>query len=154
MSASNPKILVILHDKDGNLNELAAPLAEAGLTIDTWDVVHDPKVPSVDSLGAYDGIISLGAQAGVLEEADHAWMTHEKRLLERALQTEMPVLGLCFGSQLLAAAGGAAETPAAARGAIPWGAHGAGHAHPWPPPTQPAAPGCPARRSSGAGRAG
>ncbi|MEY4450726.1 MAG: hypothetical protein RLZZ304_1101, partial [Actinomycetota bacterium] len=106
MSASNPKILVILHDKDGNLNELAAPLAEAGLAIETWDVEHDPRVPSVDSLGEYDGIISLGAQAGVLEEADHAWMTHERKIVRWALDNEVPLLGLCFGSQIIAAEAG------------------------------------------------
>ena len=107
-----PRVLVVLHDVDDNLNELAEPLAAAGLRIVMWDVERDPEgAPAVDALDQFSGIVSLGAYAGVRDEPKHAWMTHEKRLLERALQTEMPVLGLCFGSQLLAAAGGAAFRP-------------------------------------------
>ncbi len=103
---TNPKVLVIVHDKDGNLNELAAPLAEEGLFLDIWDAEHDKNVPALENLGQYDGVISLGAQAGVLEEAEHAWMPHERKILEWALSNETPLLGLCFGSQLIASAAG------------------------------------------------
>ena len=107
-AASNqPKVLVIVHDKDGNLNELAAPLAEEGLFLDIWDAEHNKSnIPKLDELDQYDGIISLGAQAGVLEEAEYDWMPHERKILEWALKTETPLLGLCFGSQLIASAAG------------------------------------------------
>lgn len=111
-SANRPAVLVVLHDVDDNLNELAAPLAEAGLHIVMWDVQRDPDgAPTVDELEQFGGIVSLGAYASVRDEEKHPWMAHEKRLLARALDLEMPVLGLCFGSQLLAAAGGAAFRP-------------------------------------------
>jgi len=107
-----PEVLVVLHDVDDNLNELAVPLAEAGLRIITWDAGRDPDgAPPLDALDRFSGIVSLGAYAGVPDELKHPWMTHEKRMLEYALQTGMPVLGLCFGSQLLAAAAGAAFRP-------------------------------------------
>lgn len=107
-----PRVLVVLHDVDDNLNELAEPLAEAGVRIVMWDVQRDPEgAPAVDALDQFSGIVSLGAYAGVHEEAQHPWMTHEKRLMQRALELELPTLGLCFGSQLLAAAGGAAFKP-------------------------------------------
>ncbi|MDX2025966.1 type 1 glutamine amidotransferase [Microcella sp.] len=110
--SARPEVLVVLHDVDDNLNELAVPLAEAGLRIVTWDVERDPDgAPTVDALERFSGIISLGAYAGVTDEAKHPWMTHEKRLLERALELGMPTLGLCFGSQLLAAAAGAPFKP-------------------------------------------
>jgi GMP synthase (glutamine-hydrolysing) len=60
----------------------------------------------LDELGQYSGIISLGAHAGVLEEAEHPWMTHERKIMTWALDTTTPLLGLCFGSQLLASAAG------------------------------------------------
>lgn len=111
-SGTAPRVLVVLHDVDDNLNELAEPLADAGLRIVMWDVQRDPDgAPTVDALAQYSGIVSLGAYAGVHEEAQHPWMTHEKRLMQRALELELPTLGLCFGSQLLAAAGGAAFKP-------------------------------------------
>lgn len=107
-----PRVLVVLHDVDDNLNELAEPLAEAGVRIVMWDVQRDPEgAPTVDALEQFSGIVSLGAYASVSDEAEHPWMAHEKRLMQRALELELPTLGLCFGSQLLAAAGGAEFRP-------------------------------------------
>ena len=100
-----PRILVIQHNLDDHLNELAAPLIEAGLEIDSWDVENAPA-PSTD-VSKYDGIISLGAIAGVMEEAEHAWMPIERKMFEHALELQLPLLGICFGSQLLASAAGA-----------------------------------------------
>ena len=99
------KILVIQHNDDDNLNDLAAPFLEAGLEIVQW---HVEKTPApVDSLDGFSGLVSLGAFAGVEEEASVAWMPVERKLIESALEVEMPVLGLCFGSQLLASVAGA-----------------------------------------------
>lgn len=99
------KILVIQHNDDDNLNDLAAPFLEAGLEIVQW---HAEKTPApVDSLEGFSGLVSLGAFAGVEDEAETPWMPFERKLIESALAMEMPVLGLCFGSQLLASVAGA-----------------------------------------------
>ena len=104
---NRPKILVVVHDIDDHLNEMANPIAEAGILMDTWDVQNDNVGrPALDQLAQYSGIISLGAHAGVLEEAKHPWMSHERKIMNWALETETPLLGLCFGSQLLASAAG------------------------------------------------
>ena len=104
---TQPKILVVVHDIDDHLNEMANPIAEAGILMDTWDVLNDSVgKPDLDNLEQYSGIISMGAHAGVLEEAKHAWMSHERKIMKWALDTETPLLGLCFGSQLLASAAG------------------------------------------------
>jgi GMP synthase (glutamine-hydrolysing) len=99
------KILVIQHNDDDNLNDLAAPFLEAGLEIVQW---HAEKTSApVDSLDGFSGLVSLGAFAGVEDEAETSWMPFERKLIESALALEMPVLGLCFGSQLLASVAGA-----------------------------------------------
>ena len=99
------KILVIQHNDDDNLNDLAAPFLEAGLEIVQW---HAEKTPApVESLDGFSGLVSLGAFAGVEDEAETPWMPFERKLIEAALAIEMPVLGLCFGSQLLASVAGA-----------------------------------------------
>jgi GMP synthase (glutamine-hydrolysing) len=104
---TKPKILVVVHDIDDHLNEMANPIAEAGILMDTWDVQNDSVGrPDLDKLEQYSGVISLGAHAGVLEEEKHPWMSHERKIMQWALETETPLLGLCFGSQLLASAAG------------------------------------------------
>jgi GMP synthase (glutamine-hydrolysing) len=110
VSLPPPAVLVVLHDPDDNLGELAPPLAESGIRIVMWDAGRNPDAgPS--SLDDFAGIISLGAYAGVREEAEKAWMPVEKALMQQAIERRMPVLGLCFGAQLLAAAAGAAFRP-------------------------------------------
>ena len=104
---TKPKILVVVHDIDDHLNEMANPIAEAGILMDTWDVQNDSVGrPDLQNLEQYSGVISLGAHAGVLEEEKHPWMSHERKIMQWALETETPMLGLCFGSQLLASAAG------------------------------------------------
>jgi hypothetical protein len=46
-----PKILVVVHDIDDNLNEMANPIAEAGIHMVTWDVQNDGDGrPELDKL--------------------------------------------------------------------------------------------------------
>jgi GMP synthase (glutamine-hydrolysing) len=112
-----PKILVIQHNDDDNLNDLAQPFYEAGLEIVQW---HAAKTAApVESLEGFSGLVSLGAFAGVEEEAETPWMPFERKLIETALEQEMPVLGLCFGSQLLASVAGA-EVGKSGRPEVGW----------------------------------
>ena len=112
-----PKILVIQHNDDDNLNDLAQPFVEAGLEIVQW---HAAKTAApVDSLDGFSGLVSLGAFAGVEDEAETPWMPFERKLIETALELEMPVLGLCFGSQLLASVAGA-EVGKSGRPEVGW----------------------------------
>jgi GMP synthase (glutamine-hydrolysing) len=112
-----PKILVIQHNDDDNLNDLAQPFFEAGLEIVQW---HAAKTAApIDSLEGFSGLVSLGAFAGVEDEAETTWMPFERKLIETALEQEMPVLGLCFGSQLLASVAGA-EVGKSGRPEVGW----------------------------------
>lgn len=53
------------------------------------------------------GLIIMGGPMGVYEEAQFPFLRDEMRLIESALSADFPVLGVCLGSQLLAAALGA-----------------------------------------------
>jgi GMP synthase (glutamine-hydrolysing) len=53
------------------------------------------------------GIVVLGGPMGVYDADDHPRLRDELALLERAVAAGTPVLGICLGSQLLAAALGA-----------------------------------------------
>lgn len=101
---TTPTVLVVQHDPDDHLNELAIPLVEAGLGLWPWHTYSDPDL-ALDPAD-YAGIVSLGAAAGVGDEADLGWMATERKLLEGALALGVPVLGICFGAQLLASVAG------------------------------------------------
>jgi len=50
---------------------------------------------------AYDLIVPLGSEFAAYDDTV-PWIEREKRLLERAAAADVPVLGICFGGQLLA----------------------------------------------------
>lgn len=61
---------------------------------------------------AYDGVMVFGGAMNVHEVHGHPWLSNELQVLERLLEDEVPVLGVCLGSQMLAAAAGAEVTRA------------------------------------------
>src|SRR5205085_10427800 len=49
----------------------------------------------------YDLIVSLGSEFAAFDES-HAFVPREYRLMSRAVDADVPILGLCFGGQMLA----------------------------------------------------
>ena len=68
----------------------------------------------------YSAIVVLGGPMGVYETEKYPWIKDLIDLLSHALETEVPILGICFGSQALAAAAGAEVRPTG-RQEIGWG---------------------------------
>jgi GMP synthase-like glutamine amidotransferase len=62
-------------------------------------------------LSAYSGVIAMGGPMGVYEEDQHPWLRQEDALLKMAIQQDVPTLGVCLGSQLIAKAAGAEVKP-------------------------------------------
>ncbi len=60
----------------------------------------------------YDGLVVLGGPMGVYETDRHAHLLEEIACIRVALEQGKPILGICLGSQLLAAALGAEVRPA------------------------------------------
>jgi len=56
--------------------------------------------PKVDP-GDYDLIVSLGSEFAAYDDS-HSFVTRESDLMRRALDEDVPILGLCFGGQMLA----------------------------------------------------
>src|SRR5262245_32736023 len=55
----------------------------------------------------YAGILAMGGSMSANDEAKHAWLAPEKRLIAEAVAAELPYWGVCLGAQLLAASLGA-----------------------------------------------
>ena len=60
-------------------------------------------------------LIVMGGPMGVYEHARYPFLLEEMRLIEVALKAQKPVLGICLGSQLMAAVLGAEVTPGAVK---------------------------------------
>jgi GMP synthase (glutamine-hydrolysing) len=60
-----------------------------------------------EEMGDQAGLIVMGGPMGVYEKNKYPFLGKEMHLIESALKLERPVLGVCLGSQLLAAVLGA-----------------------------------------------
>ncbi|WP_435335053.1 type 1 glutamine amidotransferase [Haloarchaeobius sp. TZWWS8] len=65
------------------------------------DVVAEGGPPSLADLGVPDGIIVGGSTAGVYESDDYPWMDEEAAFVRECIDDEIPLLGICFGHQLV-----------------------------------------------------
>jgi len=86
---------------------LAGAMAEAGTSVRVVRLDLGDRLPSP---GDTSGVVVMGGPMGVHDTADHPWLTSEMRWLATAVAAGLPVLGVCLGAQLLAAALGAEVT--------------------------------------------
>jgi GMP synthase-like glutamine amidotransferase len=106
------RVLAIVHQRDAGPGVFAEAIRDAGAELDEWTLAERPEPPA-DPLG-YDAVLTLGGAMNVDEEDRHGWLVEEGALLRELLAREVPLLGLCLGGQLVAAAAGASPRRAAA----------------------------------------
>jgi GMP synthase-like glutamine amidotransferase len=116
-SAGRPRVLLIEHERmtpAGLVNDwLDAHRAEVHLL--QIDQGAKPEAP-----WAYDLIVSLGSESAAYDDR-LPWIGRELELLGAAVAADVPVLGICFGGQLLARTLGA-QVSRAPEPEIGWGA--------------------------------
>lgn len=111
------RVLAIVHQRDAGPGVFAEAIAEAGGELEEWTPGERP-LPPADPFG-YDAVFVLGGAMNVDEGERHSWIAGEEGLLRELLARDVPLLGLCLGAQLLAAAAGAPPRRAA-RPEIGW----------------------------------
>jgi len=99
------KIWVLQHHPVENLGEIADSLEEAALAWQYVRVFDRAPIPT-DMKGA-GGLIVMGGPESVYQLDRYPYLRDEIRLIEGALRDNKPILGVCLGAQLLAAALGA-----------------------------------------------
>jgi GMP synthase (glutamine-hydrolysing) len=99
------KIYVLQHHPVENLGTIADALEGAALA---WQYVrvNDGQPVPADMKNA-GGLIVMGGPMGVYQTDRYPWLRDEMRLIEDAMNRNLPVLGVCLGAQILAAALGA-----------------------------------------------
>jgi GMP synthase-like glutamine amidotransferase len=109
------RALVIQHDDDGPAGHVGDWLESRGAEQDLYRIGDDAREREPRD---YDLIVSLGSEHTAYDDAI-PWLGLELRLLAGAAAADVAVLGICFGSQLLARALGG-EAKRAAHAEIGW----------------------------------
>lgn len=102
------KVWVLQHIFCETLGIIAESLEGAGIPYEYIRPFAGDPVP--EKIGDCAGLIVMGGPMGVYEQDAYPFLADEMRLIQHALRAQAPVLGVCLGSQLLAAALGAAVT--------------------------------------------
>ena len=120
------KVLFVQHDHVSPTGPVGERFRERGFETEEILVVPEdqfgePNVTfSFPDLNDYDVIVPLGAPWGAWDDACIGnWLTPEIEWIRAAVSSGKPVLGICFGGQLIARAMGGSVAPAP-KGEIGW----------------------------------
>ncbi|MCW3015820.1 MAG: type 1 glutamine amidotransferase [Solirubrobacterales bacterium] len=98
-------VLVLQHQDDAPAGLLAGVLTASPSTVMRTVRVHAEALPSPDGARA---LVVLGSDASAVGAGSAPWVAGEVAWVRRAALAGVPVLGICFGAQVLAAALGGA----------------------------------------------
>ena len=99
---------------EGNYTELYASLLSSGDPAgEPVEMIpfraHDGELPGLSDLKANDALMISGSTAGVYES--HEWLSPLFDTVRRAIDSQIPTIGVCFGHQVVAKALGAEVGP-------------------------------------------
>lgn len=99
------KILSLTHEAHAPSGVFGDAARAAGHEVEEASFARgpDPRGRPAD----YGALLLFGGSANVDQEAEHPWLRREKAFLRAMLAADVPVLGVCLGSQLVAEAFGA-----------------------------------------------
>jgi GMP synthase-like glutamine amidotransferase len=105
------RALVLTHVAHEGPGRILDALERAGLTPDVRRLFAGDALPS--RLDEHAALVVMGGPMGVSDvgSARYPFLARELEFLRLAVEREFPVLGMCLGSQLLAAAAGARVYP-------------------------------------------
>lgn len=105
-------MVVIQHIAPEGPGAIGDALRSQGVDLRVVRVDRGEPVPASLDTG---GLVVMGGPMGVYQADRHPHLRAEIELIQHALRQDRPVLGICLGSQLLAAAMGARVYPAPAK---------------------------------------
>jgi GMP synthase (glutamine-hydrolysing) len=94
------RVLAVIHQADGPSGVFGDAVEEAGHDLVEWNVGERGHLPD----GDFDAVLVFGGAMHVDQDERHEWLREEDAFLRRLLGDNVPVLGVCLGSQLLAKA--------------------------------------------------
>jgi GMP synthase (glutamine-hydrolysing) len=112
------RVIVILHVESEGPGSLGTFLESVGADVRIVRLHDGDRLPE---LGAFDAAVSMGGPMNVYEEDKFPFLKDETLFLEKAINTDVPVLGICLGAQMIAKAAGARVTRSP-KEEVGWGA--------------------------------
>jgi GMP synthase (glutamine-hydrolysing) len=118
MPMHSRRTLVLNHVAFEDLGSLDKPLRERGFDIESVDVATARfPLPQAESC---DLLVLLGGPIGVYDQQDYPFLKDELACIGQRLQAHKPILGICLGAQLMAAALGSRVYPGQQGAEIGW----------------------------------
>ncbi|MCB0991350.1 MAG: type 1 glutamine amidotransferase [Acidimicrobiales bacterium] len=121
--SSNPRALVFAHEPDGPASQVEVRLRQRGYEVDTHFVTLDYDKPDAaepfPDIAGYDMLVVMGSVRSLTRKDEiGSWIHRELELVRQSHDSGTPVLGVCFGGQIIADAfgGRVEEMPSAAIG--------------------------------------
>lgn len=103
------RVVLVKHNNDPADDRASAQLAARGFEVEWRFPFAGDSLPEPD--GTLAGTVVYGGGQPVTRQDRFPFLTEELRWLERCMRAEVPVLGICLGSQLLAHQLGATVAP-------------------------------------------
>lgn len=94
-----PPLLVIENDRRDPLGNLGDAIEARHMRT---HVVRPPEGDAIPSPDDYAALIVLGGPQGAYEADIHPYLEDEMKAIRQAVAADLPVLGICLGSQLVA----------------------------------------------------
>ena len=103
------RVLSLIHQEDAPTGTFADAVQARGAELTEWNISSGPPPEPPES---YDAVFLFGGAMHVDQEGKHPWLRDEDDLIKSLLASEVPLFGVCLGSQLIAKAAGAHVGPA------------------------------------------
>lgn len=99
------RVLSVIHGPDAHAGIFAEAVRDAGHELHqaSYALEQPPSRP----VAAYDAAMVFGGSMNTHEEDAHPWLRPEREAIRELLDAEVPLLGVCLGSQLIAQVAGA-----------------------------------------------
>jgi GMP synthase (glutamine-hydrolysing) len=103
-------VLAVIHGDKVRAGVFGDVVSARGHRLEEWSLAWGTPLPR--PLDAYGSVLVFGGAMHADQHGHHPWLREENLFLQRLLDLQTPVLGICLGAQLLAKAASAAVHPA------------------------------------------